>query len=128
MADCLRCRGTMTEGFAYNAGDGGRLRWIDGEASFWASLTAGFRTKTAQLSSRRCSKCGMVEFFVEQGSKPVKTLKSVDEENERLRTLVTTLQHRVETLETIATDPAERTAREIESLRGLPSAARDPRD
>ena len=128
MADCLRCRGTMTEGFAYNAGDGGRLRWIDGEASFWASLTAGFRTKTAELNSRRCSKCGLVEFFVEERSKPVKTLKSVDEENERLRTLVTTLQHRVETLEAIATDPAERTAREIEGLRNLPSPDRDERD
>lgn len=126
MADCLRCRGTMTEGFAYNAGDGGRLRWIDGEASFWASLTAGFRTKTAELNSRRCSKCGLVEFFVEERSKPVKTLKSVDEENERLRTLVTTLQHRVETLEAIATDPAERTAREIEGLRTLPPPDREP--
>ena len=30
------------------------------------------------------------------------------------------LQDRVATLETIATDPAERTAREIEALRGLP--------
>ena len=32
----------------------------------------------------------------------------------------TKLQDRVETLETIATDPAERTAREIEALRELP--------
>ena len=125
MADCLRCRGTMTEGFAYNQGDGGRLGWIDGERSFWASLTAGFRTKTAELASRRCSQCGLVEFLVDQRSKPVKTLKSVDEENERLRKLVTTLQQRVETLETIATDPAERTAREIESLRGLPPSDGD---
>ena len=121
MADCPKCRGRMTEGFAYNQGDGGRLRWIDGEANFWTSLTAGFRTKTAELDARRCSQCGYVEFFVEEHSKPVKTLKSVDEENERLRKLVTTLQQRVETLETIATDPAERTAREIEELRGLPS-------
>ena len=122
MADCLRCRGAMTEGFAYNNGDGGRLNWIDGEKSFWASLTAGFRTKTAELSARRCSQCGLVEFFVEERSKPVKTLKTVDEENQRLRKLVTTLQQRVETLETIATDPAERTAREIESLRSKPSS------
>ena len=121
MAECPKCRGKMTEGFAYNQGDGGRLRWIDGEANFWTSLTAGFLTKTAELDARRCGECGYVEFFVEEQSKPVKTLKSVDEENERLRKLVTTLQQRVETLEAIATDPAERTAREIESLRGLPS-------
>jgi hypothetical protein len=127
MADCLRCRGTMTEGFAFNQGDGGTLRWVDGEWSLWASLT-GFRTKTSELSSRRCSQCGLVEFLVDQRSKPVKTLKSVDEENERLRKLVTTLQRRVETLETIATDPAERTAREIEGLRGLPSPNGDPED
>ena len=128
MAECPKCRGTMTEGFAYNQGDGGRLRWIDGQASFWTSLTAGFRTKTAELDARRCSKCGFVEFFVEERSMPVKTLKSVDEENERLRKLVTTLQHRVETLEAIATDPAERTAREIESLRALPSSESESSD
>jgi predicted nucleic-acid-binding Zn-ribbon protein len=122
MAECPKCRCVMTEGFAYNHGDGGRLRWIDGEANFWTSLTAGFRTKTAELDARRCSQCGYVEFFVGERSKPVKTLKSLDEENERLRRLVSTLQHRVETLEAIATDPAERTAREIEGLRALPSA------
>lgn len=125
MADCLRCRAPMTEGFAFNRGDGGTLGWLDGEWSFWAFLTAGFRTKTADLRARRCSKCGLVEFLVDERSKPVKTLKSVDEENERLRKLVTTLQQRVETLETIATDPGERTAREIESLRSLPSSRSD---
>ena len=128
MAECPKCRGTMTEGFVFNQGDGGQLSWIDGEKSFWTSLTAGFRTKTAKLDARRCSKCGFVEFFVDTQSKPVKTLKSVDEENERLRRLVTTLQQRVETLETIATDPAERTAREIESLRAPPSSESEPSD
>lgn len=112
----------MTEGFAYNEGDGGNLGWIDGEASIWSSLTAGFRKRTAKLRARRCGECGFVEFFVEARSKPVKTLRSVDEENERLRKLVTKLQQRVETLETIATDPAERTAREIEDLRARPSS------
>jgi hypothetical protein len=33
---------------------------------------------------------------------------------------------RPDRLETIATDPAERTAREIESLRELPSVKEDP--
>ena len=85
-----------------------------------ARLTAGFRKQTSKLAARRCSGCGLVEFYVEARSKPVKTLRSVDEENERLRRLVAKLQQRVEALETIATDPAERTAREIESLRALP--------
>lgn len=120
MPDCPKCRGVMTEGYAYNQSDGGRLGWIDGEATFWSSLTAGFRKRTAELDARRCGSCGFVELFVEANSKPVKTLKSVDEENEQLRRLVTKLQQRVETLETIATDPAERTAREIEDLRCLP--------
>ena len=38
-------------------------------------------------------------------------------ENERLRSTVERLEDRIAVLERIATDPAERTAREIESLR-----------
>lgn len=38
-------------------------------------------------------------------------------ENERLRLVVGRLEERLAVLERIATDPAERTAREIESLR-----------
>ena len=43
----------------------------------------------------------------------------------QLRRLVTRLNDRVASLETIATDPAERTAREIEALRTLPPAEGD---
>lgn len=93
---------------------------MDGERGFWATVMGGLGKKSAELSSRRCTLCGFVEFFVDTEAKPVKTLKSIDEENERLRNLVTKLQDRVATLETIATDPAERTAREIEALRALP--------
>ena len=39
------------------------------------------------------------------------------QENERLKTTVERLEDRIAVLERIATDPAERTAREIESLR-----------
>lgn len=120
MADCPKCRGLMTQGFAYLPDYGSRVKWMDGEPGFWKALTSGFRTKAAELSARRCSGCGYVEFFVDTQAKPVTTLKSIDEENERLRNLVTKLQDRVSTLETIATDPAERTAREIEDLRALP--------
>lgn len=110
----------MSQGFAYLPDYGTRVKWMDGEPGFWKALTSGFRTKAAELTGRRCVDCGYVEFFVDTQSKPVKTLRSIDEENERLRNLVITLQDRVATLETIATDPAERTSREIERLRSLP--------
>lgn len=120
MATCPKCRGTMSQGFAYLPDYGTRVKWLDGEPGFWQALTSGFRTKAAELTARRCADCGYVEFFVDTKAEPIKTLKSIDDENQRLRNLVTTLQDRVATLETIATDPAERTAREIEGLRSLP--------
>jgi predicted nucleic-acid-binding Zn-ribbon protein len=122
MADCPKCRGRMTQGYAYMPDVGSRVKWLDGEPGFWNALKNGFGMKASELSARRCTQCGFVEFFADVEPKPVKTLKSVDEENERLRHLVTKLQDRVSTLETIATDPAERTAREIEALRALPPA------
>ncbi|WP_119184632.1 hypothetical protein [Sphingomonas turrisvirgatae] len=42
---------------------------------------------------------------------------SVEHENAELRALVERQESRIRSLETIATDPAERTAREIEMLR-----------
>jgi predicted nucleic-acid-binding Zn-ribbon protein len=122
MTDCPKCRGRMTPGYAYMPDLGSRVKWMDGEPGFWKALTSSFRLKASELSARRCTQCGFVEFFADVEAKPVKTLRSIDEENERLRNLVTRLQDRVATLETIATDPAERTAREIEALRSLPPA------
>lgn len=120
MADCPKCRGRMAQGFLYLPDSGGRVKWMDGEPGFWKAVMGAFKAKSADLISRRCTQCGFVEFFADTEAKPVKTLRSIDEENERLRSLVTKLQERVATLETIATDPAERTAREIENLRALP--------
>ncbi|UVO50123.1 hypothetical protein M0208_06170 [Sphingomonas sp. SUN019] len=108
----------MTEGFPFLPDTGGRVKWMDGEPGFW-KVMMGLGAKSANLTSKRCTVCGFVELFVDTQAKPVVTLKTVDDENERLRTLVTWLQERVTTLEAIATDPAERTAREIESLRAL---------
>ena len=127
MAECPKCRGRMTQGYAYLPDVGSRVKWMDGEPGFWKALTNSFRMKASDLAARRCTQCGYVEFFADTQAQPVKTPKSIDEENERLRNLVTKLQDRVATLETIATDPAERTAREIESLRALPPA-RDGED
>jgi hypothetical protein len=112
----------MTQGFGYLPDLGSRVKWMDGEPGFWKALMRGFGANSAELGGRRCVECGFVEFFVNSQAKPAKTLKSIDEENERLRNLVTKLQDRVATLETIATDPAERTAREIENLRELPDS------
>jgi hypothetical protein len=128
MADCPKCRGRMTQGFVHLPDTGGRVKWMDGEPGFWSQVMGGIGRKSADMTSRRCTECGFVEFFVDTQAKPVKTLKSIDEENERLRSLVTKLQDRVATLETIATDPAERTAREIESLRALPPAEDSGKD
>lgn len=125
MTDCPKCRGRMTPGYAYMPDLGSRVRWMDGEPGFWKTLTNSLRMKASELSARRCTQCGFVEFFADIEARPIKTLKSIDEENERLRNLVTRLQDRVATLETIATDPAERTAREIESLRALPPGPDD---
>ena len=126
MADCPKCRGRMTQGYLYLPDTGGRVKWLDGEPGFWQAMKSAFSgVKSSELTARRCTQCGFVEFFADTEAKPVKTLRSIDEENERLRNLVTKLQDRVATLETIATDPGERTAREIEALRALPPAKDD---
>ena len=116
MNDCPKCRGRMTQGYLFLPDTGGRVKWHDGQPGFWKSVM-GIGAKSAELYCRRCGECGFVEFYVDTTSRPVKTLQSVDDENERLRSLVTRLQERVANLETIATDPAERTSRAIEDLR-----------
>jgi len=119
MADCPKCRGLMTPGFAFLPDYGVRVKWFDGEPSAWKKLASslGMGGRGTDLGSRRCSQCGFVEFFADPRAKAVKTLSTVEEETQRLRALVSTLQDRLSVLEAIATDPAERTTREIESLR-----------
>ena len=120
MAQCTKCRGTLTQGFVYLPDTGGRVKWVDGEPGFWNALKSGFSRKSSEMTSLRCAECGFVEFYVDTTARPVKTLASIESENEQLRRLVTRLNDRVASLETIATDPAGRTAREIEALRSLP--------
>ena len=129
MAECPKCRGLMTPGYTFVSDSGARVKWIDGELpSGWKSLAAalGIGLKVSELASRRCSECGFVELFADPTAKPVKTLSTVDEETAQLRGLMSKMQDRLAVLETIATDPAERTAREIESLRDLPAAKEEP--
>jgi hypothetical protein len=117
----------MTAGAAFIDYGGYRVpvKWIDGEIkkNFWTVLSTGLSfgaRKAGEVSSRRCSQCGFIELYADTGARPVKTLTTVQDETERLNNLVTKLQRRIAVLEEIATDPAERTAREIESLRSLP--------
>lgn len=120
MADCPKCRSVMTPGYLFVPDTGSRIKWLDGEApGLWKGLAAAFGigAKPSDLASRRCAACGFVEFFADPEAKPVKTLSSVDEETAQLRALMVRMQDRLAVLETIATDPAERTAREIEALR-----------
>ena len=119
MADCPKCRGRMMPGSALLAEYGARVKWLDGEPSVWRSVAAslGIGRKATELTARRCNQCGFVEFFADPSAKPVTSLTTVEHETEELRGLVSRLQDRLAVLETIATDPAERTAREIESLR-----------
>ena len=117
MVECPKCRTTMTRGFLYVPDTGGKVKVMDGEPGFLKLMT-GIGAKSADLAVMRCGECGFVEFYADTGVKPDRTLEAVDAENQRLRSLVTKLQDRVSSLEVIATDPAERTAREIEALRG----------
>lgn len=123
MADCPKCRTQMARGFLYSPDTGGRVKVMDGEAG-WLKMF-GIGARSVDLAVLRCPECGFVELYADPKVKPAKTLKSIDEENEQLRSLVTRLQDRVATLEEIATDPGTRTAREIEALRGLPDQTGD---
>ena len=125
MADCPKCRGRMTPGYVFVPDTGSRVKWLDGEApGLWKALAAsiGVGQKPSDMRSRRCSQCGFIEFFADPSVKPVATLSTVDQETVELRRLIATMQERLAVLEAIATDPAERTAREIESLRDQPPA------
>jgi len=131
MADCPKCRGQMTPGYAFVPDTGSRVKWMDGEVpAGWKALAAsvGIGIRPSDLGSRRCSECGFVEFFADPSAKPIKTLSSVEEETAQLRSLMLKVQDRLAVLETIATDPGERVSREIEKLRDSPSSDSDRED
>jgi cell division protein FtsB len=52
-----------------------------------------------------------------EGPSSARQIELLSTENERLKGQITRLEERLAVLERIATDPAERTAREIENLR-----------
>ena len=83
----------------------------DGELLSTLSLTALFVWVIASYwTKRRLTKSLTVN------AAPA-LLEPGQQENRELRSLVGRLENRIRVLETIATDPSERTAREIEELR-----------
>jgi len=123
MADCPKCQGSMEVGQTFVDYWGWRipLRWADGQLkrSLWTGLSLRGRKHT-DVASRRCRECGYIELFAGYGVEEDFSTLEIRAENDRLRKQMGTLLDRVAVLEKIATDPAERTAREIEALRDLP--------
>jgi hypothetical protein len=123
MQGCAKCGGVMTPGTAYVLdSNGGRvpIKWVDGHAkkSLWMGLSLRGMTPV-DVASSRCGKCGHIELFLDPAARS--EARQVPE-IEQLRHDIGRLLDRIAVLERIATDPAERTAREIEALRALPPA------
>ena len=127
MQSCMKCGGVMTPGTAYVLdSNGGRvpIKWVDGQPK--KSLWMGFSLRgmtPSDVVARRCGKCGHIELFLDPSARS--DARQVPE-IEQLKHDITKLLDRIAVLERIATDPAERTAREIEALRLLPPD--EPRD
>ena len=68
MRECPKCRGGMTAGSAFVNSGGYRLpiQWVDGVAkkSIWTGLSLGGK-KPADVTSRRCGKCGYIELYAD---------------------------------------------------------------
>ena len=128
MAECPKCQGRMQIGFPYIEMMGWRspVRWAEGEIqkSYWNGLS--FDGKRSDMRTLACENCGFVELYA--GNPGAAHYGGhLKAENDRLKLEMSRVLDRVATLERIATDPAERTAREIEELRKLPGPE-DKRD
>jgi hypothetical protein len=127
MPECPKCRGVMTQGVAYVLDSNGArvpMKWVDGlpKKSLWTGLSLKGLAST-DIIAARCGKCGFVELSVDPRARG--DAERVPE-IAQLRHDVARLLDRIAVLERIATDPGERTAREIEALRMLPPA--DPKE
>ena len=69
------------------------------------------------LEDEKGSKRGTLSYRGGTGPDDQRKVELLSNENERLTGQVSRLEERIAVLERIATDPAERTAREIEALR-----------
>jgi hypothetical protein len=123
MQSCVKCGGVMTPGTAYVLdSNGGRvpIKWVDGQPkkSLWMGLSLRGMTPR-DVVAQRCGKCGHIDLFLDPDARSEAARVP---EIEQLKHDITRLLDRIAVLERIATDPAERTAREIEALRVLPPA------
>lgn len=82
-------------------------------------MNLGVLVPIAAIIASACVFIALLHFAQERRKLEGGSLEKADlaSENETLRKTVTRLEDRIAVLERIATDPAERTAREIESLR-----------
>ena len=88
------------------------LALMAGVAKMWVRAQHGYpiEDRSSRRSRRRNG-------LVDDGPEAERKIHLLSSENERLVGQVSRLEERIAVLERIATDPAERTAREIEALR-----------
>lgn len=86
-----------------------------GVAKMWIKAQHGY---PLEGRIRRRDRSGSQRFMDDIGPEADRKIHLLSAENERLVGQVSRLEERIAVLERIATDPAERTAREIEALRG----------
>lgn len=77
----------------------------------WVRAKHGYPIEDENYSRRRSRRIG------EEALEAERKIALLSTENERLTGQISRLEERIAVLERIATDPAERVAREIESLR-----------
>lgn len=92
------------------------ISMLGGTLSMWVKAKHGYpiHDKHSRRMARRAARRGEMLPDELEDSRKVQLLTS---ENERLTGQVSRLEERIAVLERIATDPAERVAREIEKLR-----------
>ena len=88
-----------------------------GAFTTWVKVKHGYSLDEdrAQVTRRRNRR--VAKYFVGSDMEQDRKVELLTNENERLNGQVSRLEERLAVLERIATDPAERTAREIEALR-----------
>ena len=89
------------------------LAILGGVAKMWVKAQHGYPLENRN-SRRNRRRNGLVD---DAGPEADRKIHLLSAENERLVGQVSRLEERIAVLERIATDPAERTAREIEALR-----------
>ena len=93
------------------------ISMLGGTLSMWVKAKHGYpiHDRASRRIARRAARRG--EMFAGDELEDSRKVQLLTSENERLTGQVSRLEERIAVLERIATDPAERVAREIEKLR-----------